>query len=576
MTSFLSRTLFFLFFIGFISEIFAATHEDDVERYNHFRKECTAHIKKYGKDSTETQTIIESHLKSKNDKRNFLDFYCQLQRTLPAGGNLRRTVNAQLLRIKETESQNSYQKSRPILKAVQHYVEFFGKPSNLRETSDLPPERATLLAFHISEFGCPEAHSPFFVLHLRELSPEKFSQILLFSESEQNMPFSELAKIRLKNQLEALTPLRSLSKKEDLKKYRDFVWDLLNSKERFPIGKTSLIPLLFECPSICSRFAYPQMNFLIEGFTSPEWIRIQKNLPLKEIEDFLKNLQGRSFLKEDLTLEFQRAFFTPYKHLLTNGHSSSPEILGDGGSVTLSNRRVPSSDRISIHYYRDLANSALDNIKKRLGTTPLIPFSEILPVLKGTLFETTRANQKSFLSTISDERSQNDVRTVYTFLKTFHPEKIPIWLNQWVQESLDASSISKSIKSCDIGIRIHITAGLRGTDDELDRDFFSETERIALMRNFCNILTPTGRNLHQLARYLVFTLKITQKPVVEDVITKISDAFDEKLREYRLQNNEQLKAEKEVYLDAFAEELQNPESALCKELQKIFSTTSQT
>ncbi len=100
--------------------------------------------------------------------------------------------------------------------------------------------------------------------------------------------------------------------------------------------------------------------------------------------------------------------------------------------------------------------------------------------------ELESAKDAAFAKLVSDTDYEQVISTAVSFLQKFHSDKLDLWLDGFLGESIKANS-------CNKGIKERVATGMRNIDPELD-ELFAQAEGPALVNKFMGNLNLSDKN----------------------------------------------------------------------------------
>lgn len=150
---------------------------------------------------------------------------------------------------------------------------------------------------------------------------------------------------------------------------------------------------------------------------------------------------------------------------------------------------------------KKLNDAVLDNIRRRLETKKRaiwVSYEDAVARIQAEInkkHKKDRTQIKLVNQAIQDgfggedaQRTQEELKLAFNFMLFFHPDRMSLWIDQFIGESITAYKGRKNPLSCRKGTTERLITGLRGIDPELDA-LFAQAEGPATMQaiiTMCN------------------------------------------------------------------------------------------
>lgn len=224
---------------------------------------------------------------------------------------------------------------------------------------------------------------------------------------------------------------------------------------------------------------------------------------------------------------------------------SNAFVIADNNSKNVANSEPPK-----------LIDAVFDNMSKRIKHLKLISFSDIEILLSKSIDKYIdpksweEAKIASLYRLSADVSYEQELRIAVTFIKNFHPDKIEHWIQGFVGESINAYANRNNPTSCSKGIKERVATGLRGIDSELDK-LFAQVEGPLLMSNWLKMWNITAV---EDSVKITLSKQLTKKGINHEsstdmVVKAFKEIAQERLKEYRIENNQISLSEIEIYAD---------------------------
>lgn len=328
---------------------------------------------------------------------------------------------------------------------------------------------------------------------------------------------------------------------------RDFIdiaKDLFKNRET-PTTRADIIVALGNVPA--DRFKTTFMNYirlpvpitpslltnlsqLQATFTNEEMDRLKDSIPLFDILRLINRvseMQPEQYQAEieQTIAQYQHnagagvgrgAAFEVHNYANTQVNvNSSNDTSGSSGSSSSSSRSSSPTMRLDDAVMQQMQT------KLQAANTPTMEYQRARVLLKSWIekkyanaVERQQAEQAAFSKLASDVHYNRDIAVAVTFLQKFHPNKIDLWLDGFLTESMSAYEKSANSTSCTKGISERIATGMRGIDAELNK-LFAQAEGPTLAKAFM-----AGLNIDNTQRCRAITHELVKLGLTENSTPK--------------------------------------------------------
>ncbi len=330
-----------------------------------------------------------------------------------------------------------------------------------------------------------------------------------------------------------------------------------------------------------------RVNWLANGMGQKNWfiINLAKHVSVQYFSEFCADFttQRMHFIRQFMDQYQIEALLSRLNQLPT----SNARITEINRTITLYIYDEPAPNyaavgRADIHAYarmtvstgatekkQTLNDAVVNRLKKELNEQGLVPYNVALQAISQhahqkydqtmeriaadsttSIIEKSAANAKALqernwqceaLGAAKDDRNaQETLSLVYTLLYQ-QPEKLELWLNTYLEESLNART--KDTRSCVAGMRERVITSLRSVISQIEdktgvykdiHDLFNQAEGPALANKFLETINLTNQKNHKKIANLLSQAGITQQSSADQAVRVFGDHVKKSLATYNL------------------------------------------